>query len=95
MTRLRSYLTGLLNGILRVPLAPLRTALWAAEQEQAAAEREYYDPAPIQRALVELEQARREGRIDEKAYDRREEELRDHLDEIYAILANNARRRAL
>jgi hypothetical protein len=82
---------GLLTGILTLPFAPLRTALWAAEQVQAAAEREYYDPAPIHRALVELERDLLEDRIDEDEYDRREDELLDRLDEINAI---NAQRRA-
>ncbi|PAZ15201.1 gas vesicle protein [Streptomyces sp. SA15] len=75
---------GLLTGILALPLAPLRTTLWAAEQVLNAAEAEYYDPAPVQRALVELERALLDGRIDEAEYDRREDELLDRLDEITA-----------
>ncbi|MFI6373616.1 gas vesicle protein GvpG [Streptomyces sp. NPDC050546] len=78
---------GLLTGILTLPLAPLRTTLWAAEQLQAAAEAQYYDPAPVRQAFVDLERALLEGRIDEAEYDRREDELLDRLDEI------NARRR--
>ncbi|CAM5646294.1 hypothetical protein STAFG_8951 [Streptomyces afghaniensis 772] len=80
---------GLLTGILTLPLAPLRTTLWAAEQLQAAAEAQYYDPAPVRQALVDLERALLEGRVDEDEYDRREDELLDRLDEI------TARRRAL
>ncbi|TPQ15624.1 gas vesicle protein GvpG [Streptomyces sporangiiformans] len=73
---------GLLTGILTFPLAPLRTTLWAAEQVLNAAEAEYYDPAPVRQALVELERALLDGRIDEDEYDRREDELLDRLDEI-------------
>jgi hypothetical protein len=73
---------GLLTGILTFPLAPLRTTLWAAEQVLNAAEAEYYDPAPVKQALVELERALLDGRIDEDEYDRREDELLDRLDEI-------------
>jgi hypothetical protein len=79
---------GLLTGILTLPLAPLRTTLWAAEQVLDAAEAEYYDPAPVRQALTELERALLDGRIDEDEYDRREDELLDRLDEI------TARRRA-
>lgn len=75
---------GLLTGILTLPLAPLRGTIWVAEQIQNAAEAEYYDPAPVRKALVELERALLDGRIDEDEYDRREDELLDRLDEITA-----------
>lgn len=75
---------GLLTGILTLPLAPLRTTIWVAEQVRDAAEAEYYDPAPVQQALTELERALLDGRIDEDEYDRREDELLDRLDEITA-----------
>ncbi|GAA3829829.1 gas vesicle protein GvpG [Streptomyces phyllanthi] len=73
---------GLLTGLLTLPLAPLRTTIWVAEQLQYAAEEEYYDPAPVRQALVELERALLDGRIDEDEYDRREDELLDRLEEI-------------
>ncbi|MEW2402942.1 gas vesicle protein GvpG [Streptomyces sp. NPDC046862] len=79
---------GLLTGILTLPLAPVRATLWAAEQLQYAAEEQYYDPAPVRRALTELERDLLEGRIGEDEYDRREDELLNQLDEI------TARRRA-
>ncbi|NGO14148.1 gas vesicle protein [Streptomyces sp. HC44] len=75
---------GLLTGILTLPFAPVRATFWAAEQVQYAAEAEYYDPAPVQQALTELERALLDGRIDEDEYDRREDELLDRLDEITA-----------
>ncbi|WP_063727304.1 gas vesicle protein GvpG [Streptomyces sp. RTd22] len=73
---------GLLTGLLTFPLAPVRTTLWVAEQVLEAAEREYYDPAPVRRALTELEQDLLAGRIGEDEYDRREDELLDRLDEL-------------
>lgn len=73
---------GLLTGLLTFPLAPVRATVWVAEQVVVAAEREYYDPAPVRRALAELEQDLLAGRIDEDAYDRREDELLDRLDEL-------------
>ncbi|NIY69594.1 gas vesicle protein GvpG [Streptomyces malaysiensis] len=73
---------GLLTGLLTLPLAPVRTAVWVAEQMAAAAELEYYDPEPVRRALAELERDLLAGRIDEDEYDRRENELLDRLDRL-------------
>ncbi|AQA14901.1 gas vesicle protein GvpG [Streptomyces malaysiensis] len=73
---------GLLTGLLTFPLAPVRTTVWVAEQMAAAAEREYYDPEPVRRALSELERDLLAGRIDEDEYDRRENELLDRLDRL-------------
>ncbi|WP_055552148.1 gas vesicle protein GvpG [Streptomyces sp. NBRC 110028] len=73
---------GLLTGLLTFPLAPVRATAWVAGQVLEAAEREYYDPAPVRRALAELEQELLAGRIDEDAYDRRENELLDRLEEL-------------
>jgi hypothetical protein len=73
---------GLLTGLLTFPLAPVRATVWVAEQVVVAAEREYYDPAPVRRALTELEQDLLAGRIGEDEYDRREDELLDRLEEL-------------
>ena len=73
---------GLLTGLLTFPLAPVRATVWVAEQVLVAAEREYYDPAPVRRALTALEQELLAGRIDEDEYDRRENELLDRLEEL-------------
>ncbi|CDR05430.1 gas vesicle protein GvpG [Streptomyces iranensis] len=85
---------GLLTGLLTFPLAPVRATVWAAEQMAAAAEREYYDPAPVRRALAELEQDLLAGRIDEDAYDRREDELLDRLAQPERRERPDERRRA-
>ncbi|MER6398998.1 MULTISPECIES: gas vesicle protein GvpG [unclassified Kitasatospora] len=75
---------GLITQILTLPLAPVRGAVWVAERIQEAAEQQYYDPAPVERELAELEQALLAGDIDEETFDRREDELLDRLDEIRA-----------
>ncbi|MFD0327690.1 gas vesicle protein GvpG [Streptacidiphilus monticola] len=46
------------------------------------AEREYYDPEPVQARLADLERARDEGRIEADEFDRQEEELLARLEEI-------------
>ncbi|MFD0260092.1 gas vesicle protein GvpG [Kitasatospora indigofera] len=75
---------GLLTQILTLPLAPVRGTLWVLERVVETAENEYYDPAPVEQELAELERALLAGQIDEEAFDRREDELLDRLDEIRA-----------
>ncbi len=75
---------GLLTQILTLPLAPVRGTIWVLERVVETAEDEYYDPAPVERELAELERALLAGRIDEETFDRREDELLDRLDEIRA-----------
>ncbi|GGV50657.1 gas vesicle protein [Kitasatospora herbaricolor] len=73
---------GLLTQILTFPLAPVRGTLWVLERVVETAENEYYDPAPVERELADLEKALLAGQIDEETFDRREDELLDRLDEI-------------
>ncbi|MFJ9413554.1 gas vesicle protein GvpG [Streptomyces sp. NPDC101227] len=75
---------GLLAHIATFPLAPVRGVSWVVERVLEAAEQEYYDPAPIERELVELERALLAGEISEDTFDRREDELLDRLEEIRA-----------
>lgn len=56
-----------------------------ADRVLEAAENEYYDPAPVQRELAELERQLVAGEIDEETFDRREDELLDRLEEIRAF----------
>jgi hypothetical protein len=70
---------GILGQILTFPLAPARATGWVLEQLLRAAEDEYYDPAPVRRALRALEQELLDGHIDEAEFDRREDELLDRL----------------
>ncbi|MET9618394.1 gas vesicle protein GvpG [Kitasatospora indigofera] len=75
---------GLLTQILTFPLAPVRGTFWVLERVVETAENEYYDPAPVERELADLEKALLAGQIDEETFDRREDELLDRLDEIRA-----------
>ncbi|WP_149825999.1 gas vesicle protein GvpG [Streptomyces tailanensis] len=75
---------GLVGNILTFPFAPVRGVGWVVDKVRQAAEEEYYDPAPVQEELVNLERARTEGRIDEEQFARREEELLHRLEEISA-----------
>ncbi|MFB7616874.1 gas vesicle protein GvpG [Kitasatospora sp. NPDC056181] len=75
---------GLPTQILTLPLAPLRGPVWVLERLVETAGDEYYDPAPVQRELADLERALLAGEIDDETFDRREDELLDRLDEIRA-----------
>ncbi|WP_049570767.1 gas vesicle protein GvpG [Streptomyces sp. SBT349] len=70
---------GLLRELLLLPLAPARGAGWVLAQTVAEAERQYYDPAVVQRELGALEEQLNEGVIDEAEFERREDELLDRL----------------
>lgn len=54
---------------------------WVLRQLLAQAEREYYDPANVQRALAELAARLEEGQIGEEEFERQEDELLDRLEE--------------
>ncbi|OON79227.1 gas vesicle protein GvpG [Streptomyces tsukubensis] len=75
---------GLITEVLTFPLAPLRGTTWVLDQLLLTAEREYYDPAPVRKALAELEQSLLDGSIDEAEFDRREDELLDRLEQLEA-----------
>ncbi|WP_055585087.1 gas vesicle protein GvpG [Streptacidiphilus griseoplanus] len=73
---------GLLTGLLTLPLAPVRGVGWVLDQVVAEAERQYRDPAPVERELARLERELLAGRITEEEFDRREDELLDRLEEL-------------
>ncbi|MFB7999545.1 gas vesicle protein GvpG [Streptomyces sp. NPDC056002] len=75
---------GLFTQIVTLPLAPVRGVIWTVDRVLEAAEKEYYDPAPVQAELAELERQLLSGQIDEETFDRREDELLDRLEEIRA-----------
>lgn len=81
---------GLVGTILTLPVAPVRGIGWVLDKVRQVAEDEYYDPAPIQEELVNLERARTEGRIDEEEATRREDELLHRLEEISVYRAQQA-----
>ncbi|MCX4648401.1 MULTISPECIES: gas vesicle protein GvpG [Streptomyces] len=75
---------GLFTQLVTLPLAPVRGVVWTVDRVLEAAEKEYYDPAPVQADLAELERQLLAGQIDEETFDRREDELLDRLEEIRA-----------
>lgn len=62
----------------------MRGVVWTVDRVLEAAEKEYYDPAPVQADLAELERQLLAGQIDEETFDRREDELLDRLEEFRA-----------
>ncbi|MET9079965.1 gas vesicle protein GvpG [Streptomyces sp. NPDC004232] len=80
---------GLLSQLLTFPLAPVRGVGWVVDRVIEAAEREYYDPEPVERELAALERALLEGRIDQKTFDEHEDRLLDRLEEITAYWRGN------
>ncbi|MGW1954086.1 gas vesicle protein GvpG [Streptomyces sp. NPDC001920] len=75
---------GLVTGILGLPFAPVRGIGWVLDKVVKTAEDEYYDPAPVQEGLVQLERAWTEGRIDDEEFARQEQALLHRLEEIRA-----------
>ncbi|MFD0067873.1 gas vesicle protein GvpG [Streptomyces sp. NPDC056690] len=75
---------GLFTQLVTLPLAPVRGVVWTVDRVLEAAEKEYYDPAPVQADLAALERQLLAGEIDEETFDRREDELLDRLEEIRA-----------
>lgn len=70
---------GLISALVTLPLAPAKGVLWIGEQVRAEAERQFYDPAAIQRALEDLDKQRESGSIGEEEAARIEEELVERL----------------
>ena len=73
---------GLIVGLLTLPLAPVRGTVWLAERIQEAAERELYDESAIRAGLLEIEEARAAGEVDESELDEVEDALIERLLEI-------------
>jgi hypothetical protein len=70
---------GLITGLLTLPLAPVRGTVWLAERIQEQAEEELYDESAIRTGLLELEQAREAGVMDEKELAEAEDALIERL----------------
>lgn len=81
---------GLITGVLGLPLAPFKGIGWVLDKVVQTAAQEYYDPAPVQEELVNLEQARTEGRLGEEEFARREAALLHRLEEIRAYQLRRA-----
>ncbi|WP_329112165.1 gas vesicle protein GvpG [Streptomyces sp. NBC_01353] len=71
---------GLLKEVLLLPAAPVRGTAWVLRQVVAEAERQYYDPAVIQRELAQLVAVFEAGEMDECEFNRREDELLARLE---------------
>ena len=76
---------GLITGLLTLPLAPIRGTIWIAERIQEQAELEYYDESAIRAALLEIEEARASGEVDERELDEVEDALVERLLEIRGL----------
>ena len=72
---------GLITGLLTLPLAPARGALWIAEPVQVEAERPHDEPSRVPIELAELEVALERGELSEEEFEAREDELLDLLEE--------------
>ena len=70
---------GLIVGLLTLPLAPVRGTIWLAERIQEQAEKELYDESAIRAGLLEVEEARAAGEIDEHELDEIEDALVERL----------------
>ena len=66
---------GLFSGILTLPLAPVRVALWVGEVIREQVEHQMYDPAVIRHQIEEIDEARAAGRIAPADADRQQREL--------------------
>jgi hypothetical protein len=70
---------GLITGLLTLPLAPVRGTIWLAERIQEQAENELYDEGAIRAQLMEIEEAREAGEIDEEEARLAEDALLERL----------------
>ena len=66
---------GLISGIFTWPVAPVRGVAWLAEQVLDEAERQWADPAAVERALADVDARRAAGEIDDAEAADLEEEL--------------------
>ncbi|TDD50156.1 gas vesicle protein GvpG [Saccharopolyspora elongata] len=66
---------GLITGLLTLPLAPVRGAAWVAEQIKQHAERQYYDPALIQRQIADVDDAHAAGELTDHERDELQADL--------------------
>ena len=70
---------GLFTTLLTLPLAPVRGAVWVAEQVADEADRQMFDDTRIRGQLLQLELDHEEGRIGDEERAALEEELLDRL----------------
>jgi hypothetical protein len=70
---------GLISGLLTLPLSPLRRTVWLAERLHEQAEAELFDASAIRAGLLELEELRATGELDEAELTAAEDALVERL----------------
>lgn len=70
---------GLFKELLLLPLAPVRGVTWVVEQVADEADRQLYDPAAIQRELLQLEMDAEDGQLSPEERELEEERLMERL----------------
>jgi hypothetical protein len=73
---------GLITGLLTLPLAPVRGTVWIAERLEEQALAELNDDSEIRAQLIELEELRASGTVDEEQLVAAEDELVERLMEL-------------
>jgi hypothetical protein len=73
---------GLITGLLTLPLAPVRGTVWIAERLEEQARAELNDDSEIRAQLIELEELRASGAVDEEQLVAAEDELVQRLMEL-------------
>jgi hypothetical protein len=66
---------GLITALFTWPIAPVRGVAWVAEQVLEEAERQWSDPAAVERALVEVDEKLAAGELTPDEAAQLEEEL--------------------
>ena len=72
-------ISGLVTGLVTWPLAPVRGAIWVAEKVEEEAERQWFDPALIQRELDDVAERRNSGELSAEEADALEDDLVQRL----------------
>jgi hypothetical protein len=70
---------GLITGLFTWPVAPVRGVAWIADQVLDEAERQWADPAAVERALADVDARRQSGELSDEEAAELEEELVDRL----------------
>jgi hypothetical protein len=78
---------GLIEGLLTLPLAPIRGTVWLSERIQQLAYEEATDPAAIRGQIAEIEEAHEAGELSEAEVEQLEAPLIQLLLEAETALA--------
>ena len=72
---------GLLSKLVMLPLAPVTSVVWLAEQLEQQAYQQMYSPTAIRRELSELDARHADGELGEESWMLARDELLERLDE--------------